>query len=105
MALSINSAACLLDLDGVIVDGFQVHDGDRRDPHLAQRAQDAVDGLLVLRVQEHAPVGPAAPGARMMSTGGLGAPIVRTFMEPPPGANPGADAVIFHCPERRPMIE
>ena len=51
-----------------------------------------------------APVGPA-PGARTMSTGGFGAPMVRIGTLPPLGEKPGADAVIFHVPDRRPMIE
>src|SRR5687768_5508474 len=52
-----------------------------------------------------APAGPAFPGTRAMSTGGLGAPMVRIGTLPPPGVKPGADAVIFQVPERRPMIE
>src|SRR5688500_8781049 len=52
-----------------------------------------------------APAVPAAPGASTKSTGGIGAPMVRTGTLPDEGAKPGADAVIFHGPVRRPMIE
>jgi hypothetical protein len=35
----------------------------------------------------------------------MGAPMVRTGTLPDEGAKPGAEAVIFQVPVRRPMIE
>ena len=52
-----------------------------------------------------APEGPLAPGASVKSTGGMGAPMVLMGTLPPEGANPGAEAVTFHEPALRPIIE
>ena len=52
-----------------------------------------------------APAAPVAPAARVNSTGGFGAPIVRMGTWPTEGWKPGADAVSFQLPARRPMIE
>src|ERR671910_2279734 len=52
-----------------------------------------------------APAGPDAPGASTKSTGGMGAPMVRTGTLPDEAWKPGAEAVIFHEPVRRPMME
>src|SRR5687768_3932560 len=52
-----------------------------------------------------APAGPDAPGASTKSTGGIGAPMVRTGTLPDEAWKPGAEAVIFHEPVRRPMME
>src|ERR1044071_6866888 len=52
-----------------------------------------------------APTGPLAPGARAKSTGGIGAPMVRTGTCPEEGWQPGAGALIFHGPDLSPMIE
>ena len=52
-----------------------------------------------------APAGPDAPGASAKSTGGIGAPRLRTGTCPDEGANPGATAVTLQGPVLRPMIE
>src|SRR5687768_18554664 len=52
-----------------------------------------------------APAGPDAPGASTKSTGGIGAPMVRTGTLPEEAWKPGAEAVIFHEPVRRPIME
>ncbi len=52
-----------------------------------------------------APAAPAAPGASTKSTGGIGEPRLRTGTLPDDGAKPGAEAVTFHEPVLRPMIE
>ena len=46
-----------------------------------------------------------APGASTNSTGGFGWPMVRMGTWPTEGEKPGAEAVSFHVPARRPMIE
>ena len=54
---------------------------------------------------ESAPAGPLAPGARVKSTGGIGAPMVLMGTLPDEAAKPGAEAVTFHEPALSPIIE
>ena len=71
---------------------------------LASAAASSAWSSLVL-TPARAPAGPVAPAASVNSTGGLGAPMVRIGTWPTDGWKPGADAVSFQLPARRPMIE
>src|SRR5688500_5829166 len=52
-----------------------------------------------------APAGPVAPVARAKSTGGIGAPMLRTGTLPHESRKPCAEAGMFHELVRKPMME
>ena len=68
--------------------------------HFASAAASSPCSSLVL-TPARAPAGPVAPAARVNSTGGFGAPMVRMGTLPTDGWKPGAEAVSFQLPARR----